>query len=154
MTVLPTDNLFSESFQLASHLHLNSLQPIRILMMRLPFTLLATLPLLVLTSPVDVLESRQAATCGVCNPNPGQNVCSIITACSVVGMKIYCACRAGYRATTGARPGDTSVQWRLPTPGQEGRVFVSPGVTCDTLCDQWQLGRQGCQEVGLRTDCA
>lgn len=124
--------------------------------MHLPLVSLATLllPLLVTSTPLDNLEQRTPATCQTCNPNPGQNLCSATTACSVLGSKTYCACRGGYRATTGANPGDTSVQWRLSVPGQEGRVFVAPGVTCDTLCDQWYLGAAGCREVKLRSDCA
>ncbi len=57
-----------------------------------------------------------------------------------------CACRAGYRAS-GFAAGDDSVQVRLPWAEQAGRVFVKPGVVCDQLCDQWQLGKDGCQEV-------
>lgn len=120
--------------------------------MRPALPLLFFLPL-ALTTPLDTRAT--AGTCGVCDPSPLKNICNPTTACSVIGSHTYCACRAGYRATTGANPGDTGVQWRLPaSTGQEGRVFVSPGVTCDTLCDHWELGAKGCQEVGLRADCA
>ena len=48
------------------------------------------------------------------------------------------------------------MQWRIPAsrePSQEGRVFVEPGVGCDTLCDHYELGKGGCREVGERGDC-
>lgn len=70
----------------------------------------------------------------------------------------YCACRAGYRAT-GYAADDWTLQWRLPwyggngDPSQEGRVFVKPGVECNTLCDKWQDGAKGCQEVKLKDRC-
>ena len=116
------------------------------------FTVILALLPLALTSPV--LYARQAPnTCSVCDPSPLNNVCDQTTSCSLVGGKTYCACRGGYRANTGANPGDSSVQWRLNAPYQEGRVFVAPGVTCDTLCDHWELGAGGCQEVTLRADC-
>ncbi len=118
--------------------------------MRPSIAFVLALPL-ALASPLD---PRAPSTCPACNPHPPNNVCNPTTSCAPIGTNTYCACRAGYRATTGARPGDTSVQWRLTTPGQEGRVFVAPGATCDTLCDHWELGAQGCQEVGLRADCA
>ncbi|KAL6717674.1 hypothetical protein ACLMJK_005589 [Lecanora helva] len=122
--------------------------------MHLP-TLLSTLPLLTLALANPLLTTRQAAaaSCSTCDPSPLNNVCNPTTSCSLIGGATYCACRAGYRATTGANPGDRSVQWRLPAPYQEGRVFVAPGVTCDTLCDHWELGAGGCQEVSLREDC-
>ena len=113
------------------------------------FAIFLTLLPLTLASPL----TERAPTCGVCDPNPNNNVCNPTTSCSLVGGHTYCACRAGYRATTGANPGDSSVQWRLNAPYQDGRVFVAPGVTCDTLCDHWELGAGGCQEVSLRSDC-
>jgi hypothetical protein len=67
----------------------------------------------------------------------------------------YCACRHGYRADN-ADPSDTSVQWRmnwLNDPSQQGRVFVKPGVACNTLCDHWELGKDGCQEVSVVDSC-
>lgn len=63
----------------------------------------------------------------------------------------YCACRAGYKATHTATDG--LIQWRLPWEGQEGRVFVRPGVVCDALCDEWYLGAAGCSEVPLYSSC-
>ena len=116
---------------------------------------LAALVLLLPLALAGPLSSRQAPnTCGVCDPSPLNNHCDQTTSCSLVANHTYCACRAGYRATTGADPGDSSVQFRLPVAYQEGRVFVEPGVTCDTLCDHWELGAGGCQEVTLRPDCA
>ncbi|KAF1815630.1 hypothetical protein P152DRAFT_455348 [Eremomyces bilateralis CBS 781.70] len=61
----------------------------------------------------------------------------------------YCACRAGYRAGFHDVGHDPLAQWRLPWVGQEVRVFVRPGVKCDTLCDNWELGAQWRQEVQL-----
>ncbi|KAF2190041.1 hypothetical protein K469DRAFT_699617 [Zopfia rhizophila CBS 207.26] len=99
--------------------------------------------------------------CQQCKPLPNENKCDITTSCTYVwghpgpNGPYYCACRAGYRAT-GYKPDDATVQWRLPwygPPSQEGRVFVAPGVKCDTLCDHWELGAKGCQEVQLKKEC-
>ncbi|KAF2466153.1 uncharacterized protein BDR25DRAFT_79790 [Lindgomyces ingoldianus] len=103
--------------------------------------------------------------CEQCRPLPNENKCDITTSCVYVwGHKgstpapYYCACRAGYRAT-GYGADDWTKQWRLPwyggngDPSQEGRVFVKPGVKCDTLCDSWWLGAKGCQEVTLKDSC-
>ncbi|KAF2252369.1 hypothetical protein BU26DRAFT_502849 [Trematosphaeria pertusa] len=106
------------------------------------------------------------AQCPQCKPLPPDNQCHITTSCTFNwghtgpgAAPYYCACRHGYRAT-GYDPKDTSIQWRLPwyagpngQPSQEGRVFVKPGVNCDTLCDKWYDGAKGCQEVQLRSNC-
>ena len=100
------------------------------------------------------LNNPRTNTCQTCDPNPNKNLCNPTTSCTLIGNHTYCACRAGYRADTATPPGDTSVQWRLPYPYQEGRVFVAPGVMCNTLCDEWTLGKDGCKEVSLKSDCA
>ncbi|EOA87428.1 hypothetical protein ACJQWK_10090 [Exserohilum turcicum] len=105
------------------------------------------------------------ATCPNCNPNPGSNFCDITTSCTVVSAHpdikhapYYCACRAGYRAN-GCDAGDSTIQWRLPWPAsdrgpsQEGRVFVKPGVVCDTLCNDPYAGVNACSEVTQMDKC-
>jgi cysteine-rich repeat protein len=90
--------------------------------------------------------------CETCNPNPFFNKCTITTSCIVApGNKNYCACRAGYRAN-GLLPTDQR-QFRLKFPGQEYRVFVAPGIECDTLCTNPHPGPDSCQEVPVRADC-
>jgi len=61
---------------------------------------------------------------------------------------------------TGYDANDFEVQWRLPwygtpngDPSQEGRVFVKPGVECNTLCDDWYLGKDGCKAVQVKKWC-
>jgi hypothetical protein len=81
-----------------------------------------------------------------CNPNPFLNLCHITTSCiTTPSTRDYCACRAGYRAD-GLDPTDPK-QFRLPFLGQEYRVFVAPGVSCDTLCTNPHPGPDSCQEV-------
>lgn len=120
--------------------------------------LLALLPS-AFAHPANPLEERNS--CPSCNPLPTLNKCDITTSCieipAVFGGGDICACRAGYRAADNV--GDTSVQWRLPWTAaqgisQEGRVFVAPGIVCDTLCNDYQLGKDGCKEVNLRNTCA
>lgn len=103
--------------------------------------------------------SYNVGTCATCKPFPGENLCDITTSCTYVwghtaasAVPLYCACRHGYRAD-GVAPGDSSAQWRLNWPSQEGRVFVKPGLTCNTLCDDWQLGKDGCKAVKVRDEC-
>ena len=111
------------------------------------------------------LEAREAqsdfyaGTCATCKPFPGENLCDITTSCTYVWghggaspAPLYCACRHGYRADN-VPAGDSNAQWRLDWPSQEGRVFVRPGLTCNTLCDNWQLGKDGCKEVKVRSEC-
>jgi hypothetical protein len=116
-----------------------------------------------LSDAAPVIESRAPAQCPTCNPTSGQNLCHPTTSCvfnwahpgsghqNPALIPNYCACRAGYRAI--GDPHDSSVQFRLPWYTQEGRVFVKPGVACDTLCDHWYLGPQGCEEVLLQPQC-
>ncbi|KAK3331346.1 hypothetical protein B0H66DRAFT_636226 [Apodospora peruviana] len=97
-------------------------------------------------------KNPDSGHCATCNPNPFFNKCTITTSCigSPSGAT-YCACRAGYRAN-GIDPSDTK-QFRLAFPGQEYRVFVAPGIECDTLCTNPHPGPDSCQEVPVRHDC-
>ncbi|OAF98777.1 zincin [Paraphaeosphaeria sporulosa] len=101
---------------------------------------------------------KTQAPCNVdyCDPW-NANSCHITTTCTALGGateggqgKHLCACRHGYKAT---RSNDTSVQVRLPWVEQGGRVFVDAGLACDTLCDDWQLGKDGCKEVKEEPVC-
>jgi hypothetical protein len=91
---------------------------------------------------------------------PEQNKCHITTSCvynwghNGPNGPNYCACRAGYKADPKKVGQDPSAQWRLPWKSQEGRVFVRPGVECDTLCNEWWLGQNGCKEVWLNNNPA
>jgi hypothetical protein len=65
-----------------------------------------------------------------------------------------------FTGADGYAANDVSAQWRLPwygtaggDPSQEGRVFVKPGVVCNTLCDDWYLGKDGCKAVQEKPDC-
>ncbi|USP81832.1 hypothetical protein yc1106_09106 [Curvularia clavata] len=124
-----------------------------------------SIALLTLFSFAFANPTTSPATCPTCDYRPTLNKCHITTSCILdwghngAPKPYYCACRAGYRATN-VKPEDTSKQWRLPwvgnakgDPSQEGRVFVAPGVVCDTLCDQWQLGKDGCKEVKQVDSC-
>lgn len=88
--------------------------------------------------------------CQLCIPYPGQNKCDATTSCSSTPFGTMCSCRPGYKANAAA--GDGSTHWRLkwPVAGHEHRVYVRPGVVCDTLCDKWWLGPDSCAEVGVR----
>jgi cysteine-rich repeat protein len=93
-----------------------------------------------------------------CNPDPRFNKCHITTSCikieggSASAGKHYCACQHGFRANN-SPAADQSAQIRLPWVGQEGRVFVKPGLECNILCNQWTLGRDGCKEVVQNDVC-
>lgn len=87
--------------------------------------------------------------CNLCDATVGLNKCDVTTGCSNTPYGTMCSCRPGYRATS---PGDDlDEHWRLEwsIPGHEHRVYVKPGVVCDTLCDNWQLGAAGCAEVSI-----
>jgi hypothetical protein len=87
-----------------------------------------------------------------CRLLPGLDKCDITTSCSETpGGKTFCACRPGYRAD-GLLPTDQR-QCRLKFPGQEYRVFVAPGIECNTLCTEYFLEPDSCQEVPVRADC-
>ena len=89
--------------------------------------------------------------CELCDPSPlGTAKCDITAPCSNTPYGTMCGCRPGYRADY---PGDmTDKHWRLSwgVPGHEHRVYVAPGVKCDTLCDKWYLGPEACQEVAVK----
>ena len=97
-------------------------------------------------------QPHPIGVCPVCNPNPFNNKCTVSTSCIVTypSGKDYCACRAGYRAD-GLAPTDAK-QFRLNFPGQLYRVFVAPGVECNTLCTTPFPGPDSCKEVPVR-DC-
>ncbi|PWW80265.1 hypothetical protein C7212DRAFT_361220 [Tuber magnatum] len=92
--------------------------------------------------------------CEQCNPNPNYNRCDITTSCIVTKPdgQLHCACRAGYKAA--ASDSDQSTHYRTLFAGQEYRVFVRPGVACDTLCNSWWMGPQSCQEITVRPECS
>jgi hypothetical protein len=96
--------------------------------------------------PVTIQQPEQ---CPTCIPYPGGDQCDVTTSCSSMPFGTMCTCRPGYKAN--AKDGDASVHWRLkwPVAGQEHRVYVKPGVECDTLCDEWWLGPESCAEVGV-----
>lgn len=135
--------------------------------MQLLSAILLALPLSVFATPTakpqtskpapSPLEARAPIGCSQCQPLPEVNKCDITTSCVFVNVQLsntyYCACRAGYRANPFEVGNDPAAQWRLPWPGQEGRVFVRPGVKCDTLCDDWQQGAQGCQAIPRYDNC-
>lgn len=62
--------------------------------------------------------------------------------------RAFCACRPGYRASPSPSPSPADptrlTEWRLPIVGQEHRVWVAEGVSCDTLCREG-----GCGEVAV-----
>jgi hypothetical protein len=108
-------------------------------------------------SPVVIIQQpgrppmtvQQPGFCPRCVPQPGQNKCDVTTSCSSTAFGTMCTCRPGYRAN--APNNASSVHWRLNwlVPGHEHRVYVTPGQICDTLCDKYWLGAEGCQEVGV-----
>ncbi|CUS09616.1 unnamed protein product [Tuber aestivum] len=104
-----------------------------------------------------LLFASAAATppaCEACDPNPNNNKCDITTSCIFTkpNGQLHCACRAGYKAN--APNTDSGTHWRTLFAGQEYRVFVRPGVKCDTLCDEWWLGPQSCKEITVRPECS
>ncbi|KAF8465757.1 hypothetical protein BDZ91DRAFT_849227 [Kalaharituber pfeilii] len=85
-------------------------------------------------------------SCPECTVHPHN--CDATAPCtSAFGQRLLCACRPGFRAT-GVDPGDTTKQWRLNVTVHEHRVWVAPGVKCDTLCDCI-----GCEEVSFLDGC-
>jgi hypothetical protein len=98
------------------------------------------------------LKYNTTCPCSTCNPNAFFNKCTITTSCiNTPTDNDYCACRAGYRAD-GLEPTDPK-QFRLAFPGQEYRVFVAPGVDCNTLCTSPFPGPASCQEVPVQSTC-
>jgi hypothetical protein len=92
---------------------------------------------------------QQPGHCPTCIPYPGGDKCDVTTSCSSTPFGTMCACRPGYKANAG--DSDTSAHWRLrwPVAAHEHRVYVKPGVACDTLCDEWWLGPESCAELGV-----
>ncbi|KAF8465043.1 hypothetical protein BDZ91DRAFT_239286 [Kalaharituber pfeilii] len=89
-------------------------------------------------------------SCPECTDTP--NNCDITAPCtSAFGQRLLCGCRPGFRAT-GVDPKDTTKQWRLNVPYHEHRVWVAPGVKCDTLCN-WPYGAAACEEVPFLDQC-
>ncbi|KAJ9661099.1 hypothetical protein H2201_006649 [Coniosporium apollinis] len=119
------------------------------------------LPLLTaaLPSPDADLDTRAPTLCSTCSPFPEENKCHPTTSCVYnwghqgPNGPYYCACRHGYKANPREVGADPSAQWRLQWPSQEGRVFVRPGIKCDTLCDNWEQGAAGCREVYQNPYC-
>jgi cysteine-rich repeat protein len=98
----------------------------------------------------DCRLKRPVPLCKTCDPTPGRNKCKTSTSCIVTPSgRNYCACRAGYRAD-GLAAND-SKQFRLNFQGQAYRVFVTPGIECNTLCDHWELGPNSCREVPVKS---
>ncbi|CCX07959.1 hypothetical protein FPQ18DRAFT_282981 [Pyronema domesticum] len=97
-----------------------------------------------------------APTCPVneCNPDPRYNKCDITTSCirTQPNSQLHCACRDGYKSKYDA--GNTSKHYRTKFAGQESRVFVAPGVKCDTLCNEWWAGVGACKEVQVVEQCS
>ncbi|RPA91484.1 hypothetical protein L873DRAFT_1838653 [Choiromyces venosus 120613-1] len=93
-------------------------------------------------------------SCEQCDPLPPNNHCDITTSCirTEPTGQYHCACRAGYKAA--GSDTDGSLQYRTNFGGQEYRVFVRPGVVCDTLCDEYWLGPQSCAEIPVRPECS
>ncbi|EON62533.1 hypothetical protein W97_01756 [Coniosporium apollinis CBS 100218] len=105
------------------------------------------------------LDTRAPTLCSTCSPFPEENKCHPTTSCVYnwghqgPNGPYYCACRHGYKANPREVGADPSAQWRLQWPSQEGRVFVRPGIKCDTLCDNWEQGAAGCREVYQNPYC-
>ncbi|KAI9002254.1 hypothetical protein BC832DRAFT_560969 [Gaertneriomyces semiglobifer] len=61
----------------------------------------------------------------------------------------FCACRPGFKAD--AKDKDVDTHWRVAWKigGHEHRVFVRPGVTCNTVCSSKSTSRDLCNEVAL-----
>jgi cysteine-rich repeat protein len=92
---------------------------------------------------------KKTPICVTCNPTVGLNHCDITTSCITTSPgRHHCACRAGFKAN--ALNTQIGLHYRLPFPGQEYRVFVAPGVPCDTLCKQpFGAPQDICREVPM-----
>ncbi|KAL5614835.1 hypothetical protein BROUX41_004920 [Berkeleyomyces rouxiae] len=95
-------------------------------------------------------DEEEPVTCiDQCKPWPGMNKCHQSTSCIGIfkgadHIGYRCVCAAGFR-TDGLDP---EVAIRLPWEGQSFRVFVEPGVECNTRCnDNW------CDEVPRLDHC-
>lgn len=97
---------------------------------------------------------KKEPLCTSCNPIPGLNKCDVTTSCinTLPSGKHHCACRAGFKAN--ALDSQIALHYRLSFPGQEYRVFVAPGVACDTLCDNpFGAPQDICNEVPVVSQC-
>ncbi|PUU75088.1 hypothetical protein B9Z19DRAFT_1091130 [Tuber borchii] len=112
------------------------------------FTLLS---FLLLASGTPTPDRTPVGYCEQCDPHPPNNKCDITTSCinTLPSYQLHCACRAGYKSSSS----DPNDQYLLPFAGQGYRVFVRPGVVCNTLCDNWQDSSIACKEVTLRPEC-
>lgn len=101
--------------------------------------------------------------CAECTPSPDD--CDATAPCSNFMGVLYCAwlvvdalyhpCKPIANLNYHSRPGyrtDRGYQWKLDVPGHEHRVWVAPGVECDTLCDN-PTGTDICNEVVFQDDC-
>jgi cysteine-rich repeat protein len=97
---------------------------------------------------------KKEVICPTCNPIVGLNHCDITTSCITTAPgQHHCACRAGFKSN--ALDSQTAIHFRLPFPGQEYRVFVAPGVACDTLCNNpFGAPQDICTEVPLVSTCS
>ncbi|TPX69613.1 hypothetical protein SpCBS45565_g02343 [Spizellomyces sp. 'palustris'] len=92
-------------------------------------------------------------TCPTCIATPGSNACDITTSCIGVTLKtsetkLFCACRPGFKAAAGNSEVTTHFRAEWSTAGQEHRVFVRPGIVCNTPCTTY--GADSCSEVSIR----
>lgn len=116
------------------------------------FSSIAITIMLLSTSISSSLSS--SSSCGTCQfTTPlGQDQCDASTACTGTSPTLpnikYCACRVGYKADN-ADNGNTYIQFRLSQ--QSGRVFALPGISCNTLCDNYSsgTGENACSEVSM-----
>ncbi|KAI5792579.1 hypothetical protein DFH27DRAFT_602824 [Peziza echinospora] len=116
----------------------------------LSLSLLFTLNLASPTGENPLAARIPPVTCTECTPSP--NNCDITAPCaSAFGLKLFCGCRPGFRAT-GVSPDDITKQWRFDVPYHEHRVWVKPGVQCNTLCN-WPYGGAACEEVSFLDGC-
>ncbi|KAL5614905.1 hypothetical protein BROUX41_004983 [Berkeleyomyces rouxiae] len=94
-------------------------------------------------------EEKPVECIDQCKPWPGVNKCHQSTSCigifkGVDHIGYRCVCAAGFRAAKL----DPEVAIRLPWEGQSYRVYVEPGVECNTRCnDNW------CDEVAEQAHC-
>ncbi|KAL1885979.1 hypothetical protein Cpir12675_006975 [Ceratocystis pirilliformis] len=96
----------------------------------------------------NMKSTRQVKCLDQCSPHPGQNLCHESAPCTYVAgktPKFYCSCSAGFK------PDDISPEnaFRLPWSGQESRVFVKPGASCQKPCDNILA----CTEVAFQPQC-
>ena len=93
-------------------------------------------------------EASAGKICDLCTTSPGMNKCHATTSCITSTFGAMCACSPGYKSK-GANA-DTSIHWRLKwsVAGHEHRVFVKPGMECNTQCDN-PVGAALCTEISI-----